>query len=103
MKNLKITIVAHLFLIPYAILTFVSDAKHPERWGDWWRNPTYAIPVAIVCECIIWGLVLDEWLKDRRMAKGIALLKKANRLLAEGNTEASDAAYQKGKRLCRLK
>lgn len=103
MKRLKIIFVGHLILGPFAIWIIANDAKHPEWWGDWWRNPTYSIPWCVMCDCIIWGLALDMWRRERRMTQGLDLLAKANRLLAEGKTEAADAAYERGKSMCGLK
>lgn len=103
MKEIKIVIALHIILGPLGVHIMMDDAKHPERWGDWWRNPTYAVPWCVVCECIIWGSMLVIWRRERRMAKGIWLLEEANRLLAEGNIGAADASYEKGKRLCGLK
>jgi hypothetical protein len=103
LKEIKLVLVLHLILGPWGAYILMDDAQHPERWGDWWRNPTYAIPYCMVMEAFIFGALVCRWRKERRMTTGIRLLKDANRLLAEGNFEAAEAAYQKGKRMCGLK
>ena len=102
-KEIRLVIALHVILGPWGVLIMMDDAKHPERWGDWWCNPTYAVPYCLALEAVIAGVLVLRWRRERRMTKGIRLLEEANRLLAERNVEAAEAAYQEGKRLCGLK
>lgn len=103
MKEIKLVIALHIILGPLGVFIMMDDAKHPERWGDWWRNPAYAVPFCLALEAVIAGVLVLGWRRERRMTKGIRLLQEANRRLAEGNAEAAAAAYQEGKRLCGMK
>ncbi len=99
MKELKIVVVLHLVLGPFGVWIMAEDARHPERWDTWYRDPAIAIPYCLALEAVIWGVLVCGWLKGRRFAKGIRLMEKANRLHAQGHYEAAEAAFQEGLRL----
>jgi hypothetical protein len=100
LKEIKLVIALHIILGPLGVLIMMDDAKHPERWGDWWRNPAYAVPYCLALEAVIAGALVLGWRREHKLTKGIRLLKEANRLHAEGKFEAAEAAYQEGKRMC---
>ncbi len=99
MNELKRIIAFHLILIPVAVVSVMDDAQHPERWGDWWCNPTYAIPYYIVLDAVVTGVLVKGWLDKRRKAKRRWFIDESIRLHEEGKFEAADAAYKEAMRL----
>ena len=99
MKEIKFVIALHIILGPVAVLIMMDDAKHPERWRDWWRNPTYAVPYCLALEAVTAVVLFMGWRKERRLTNGIRRLEDANRLHAEGKFEDAEAAYQEAMRL----
>lgn len=99
MKEIKRMIVPHIILVALAVAAIVDDAKHPERWGDWWCNPTYSIPYCLALVSLIAVVLFRWWRMERRRPNELTLLNECNRLHAEGNFEAAEAAYQKWKRM----
>jgi hypothetical protein len=98
MKDIKILIVLHIILGPYAVWVIADDAQHPERWGIWYRNPSYSIPYCLAMDCLIVGLWISRGRKAEKKKqeceKGLQLLKNVNRLHAEGRYAEADAAYR---------
>jgi len=101
MKELKIWIALHLILGPWAVLTMMDDAKHPERWVDWWCNPTYAVPFCLTVEAVVLCVLIRGWLQERQRAKVIRLMGEANRLRGEGRYQEADVIWQEVLRLDR--
>ena len=99
MKEIKFIIALHIVLGPVAVLIMMDDAKHPERWGDWWCSPTYAVPYCLALEAVIAVVLVMGWRKERRRTNGIRRLEEANRFHAEGKFEAAEAAHQEAMRL----
>jgi hypothetical protein len=99
MKELKIVLVLHLILGPLGLWIMLEDASHPERWGTWYRNPSYAVPYCLALEAFIWGLPLRNWMRERRFDKGIRLMEEANRLRAQGHYQAAEPIWEEGLRL----
>ena len=99
MKDFKLAIAVQIILVPWAVLSIMSDAKHPERWGDWWRNPTYSVPYCVALEVFIVVVLIRCWRMERRRADELKLLNESNRLHEAGNFEAAEAAYQKWKQM----
>jgi hypothetical protein len=93
---------AHLVFGPWAVCIFIYDSNHPEVWSDWYRNPRISLPCCLLVEVFIWAIVGCCWLRQTRLARGIFLLKEANRLLKEGQEQEAELAYQEGRRLLRM-
>ena len=99
MKELRIVVVLHLVLGPYAVCIMANDARHPEQWDTWYRNPAIAIPYCLALEAVIWGLLLHKWCREKRFAEGIRRMQEANQLHAEGRYREAEAAFEEGLRL----
>jgi len=102
MKAFRYLLVFHLFLIPVGGAFIADDMAHPERWDIWIHDPSFAIPCCVVLDAILIGTCVHIWWDERqqkRLAKGIWLLREAIRLDAEGSHAAADEAYFEG---CRL-
>jgi hypothetical protein len=97
-KEIKRVIALHLVLVPLAVAFIIYDAHHPERWGDWWRNPTYSVPYCLALEAFVAVVLFRWWRMERRGRDELRLLNESNRLHEAGNFEAAEAAYQEWKR-----
>jgi hypothetical protein len=96
MHRIRIFIICHLVLGPYGVAVIADDAKHPERWGTWYRNPSYAIPFCLAMEGVNVGILIYLWQKERRFAKGLRRLEDALRLQGEGRHAEAERAYHEG-------
>jgi len=96
---LKLMVAFHLLLLPCALLMWSSDMSHPERWNEWWHNPSIAIPYCLALEVVIWGMVFFHCRREKRYARGILRLRVANLLLAQRKQKEAEEAYEEGLRL----
>jgi hypothetical protein len=103
LKELKIVVALHLILGPFGLWIMAEDARHPERWDTWYRNPSYAIPYCLALEGVIWGALIHKCRKEKQFSEGIRMLEEANRLLAAGYPQQADLAWKEGLRLTGLK
>jgi hypothetical protein len=99
LKQLKTVALLHLLLVPYAVCVMAEDARHPERWDTWYRNPAKAIPYCLALEGVIWGVLIHKCRREQRFAKGIRLMDQANQLRAQGRYREADVIWQEGLRL----
>jgi hypothetical protein len=99
LKELKIVVALHLILGPFGLWIMAEDARHPERWDTWYRNPSYAIPYCLALEGVIWGALIHKSRKERQFAAGIRRLQEAIRLREEGRYEEAELAFEEGLRL----
>jgi hypothetical protein len=99
LNELRIVVVLHLVLGPFAVWMMAEDARHPERWDTWYCNPATAIPYCLALEGVIWGVLLHKRRKERQFAEGIRLLDQANQLRAQGRYREADVVWQEGLRL----
>lgn len=100
---LRLFMLYHLILVPYAVAVIADDAAHPERWWTVYRNPNFSIPFSIIGDALLWGWVIKDYVKEKRMARGIALLREAVRLQSEGNSAGAEILAREGKRLTGIK
>lgn len=103
MKDLKLFLLAHLLLGPWAVYIIADDAAHPERWDTWYRNPAISIPYCVALDLFMGGVLVYLWWKERQREKGLWLLNEALRLQAEGRHHAAEIAYREGCRLTGVK
>ncbi|HZU34737.1 MAG TPA: hypothetical protein VFA18_02440 [Gemmataceae bacterium] len=95
----RVLVMWHVIWLAGMAYILAIDLPHPESWADWCHDPHVSLPLYIVAEVVGVPLYVRAWLRRERKAKGIALLKMAIQLQAEGRHEAAEAAYREG---CRL-
>jgi len=102
-NDIKAIVVFHVVLGPLGLWMMADDMHHPERWGMWNHNPTYAIPFCIAGDVFIWcGAFYIWWTvqsKKRRFQAGIRRMQEANRLREKGRYQEAARAFEEGLRL----
>src|SRR5262249_39466313 len=86
--------VLHVLLGPIGYFIVADDMQHPERWGTFYRNPSFFFPFFILAEIWMWGVAIYCAAMERGHEEDAKVLNDVLRLYDAGEHEIATVLYE---------